>query len=712
MWGARNSPHYHRSVKYDKNFVITPQGSLLMRGGSKSLSVPSVAGGDGRLIEFGNFVLLFTDRYLQIFDVSGPVPVEVQVTQEEFLVNGSFASGSTGWSVYGNNAHVVFENDAVKLINSTISDQAHCFQDFTLTESKEVVVSFSVISGGLLGAWFKISRTPWLDAHLDDIIFSEVKQDAGDFSYRITLAAGVYGFACGAVGYDNGDTFTTSATVDTISIATVAASQGEFGIVSPWPVSASLKKIQFAEESAADRIYFAHPNIRQHYLQRSAANIWGLQPITFINTPSTWQGTNWPGCVELHAGRLIFAGAPDQGNRIWTSKANSLFDFRTKTNDEVLPGDAIDFKVATKGRVTGLVSGRALVVCTDRGEHVLVDRQGYTAFDATNFACPAQSHFGSTGIQPISADTHALYVSEDRRKVRAIVYANTTNGWDTRDVTFMAEHITAAKVKELHFARHPDGLILALMDDGSYAACTYAPSDDAAKSVSAWWRVAVGADANLKSEVLSAAVTSGADGATLWHLVKGTRLDLGNATSFWLQKIDLTDRDSAVTLDFSVDLSVSLGSDGLGQVHDQDRLSPLVGLKVVVAAGEGVVSNGFTVLPDGFVSGLPADLVGGTVTVGLVPEVRAITLPKSGWGVKKHTPTIGLSLVNSIIPKVNSKRAPEFDPARDVGDTRITGEVELTELGWSSDASFTIEQDVPFRTEIVALYDKTQANNR
>jgi hypothetical protein len=82
-------------------------------------------------------------------------------------------------------------------------------------------------------------------------------------------------------------------------------------------------------------------------------------------------------------------------------------------------------------------------------------------------------------------------------------------------------------------------------------------------------------------------------------------------------------------------------------------------------------------------------------------------------GGKVRNAKIGVALHDSALPKINGKRPPERDPAIpfDEATGRVTGKIEVGNLGWDGEGAITIEQDQPFRTEILALFSNTQAND-
>jgi hypothetical protein len=108
-----------------------------------------------------------------------------------------------------------------------------------------------------------------------------------------------------------------------------------------------------------------------------------------------------------------------------------------------------------------------------------------------------------------------------------------------------------------------------------------------------------------------------------------------------------------------------------------------------------------------------------TFTVGLPYSARLVQLPLEGGlqtgssqSAKRRRTKVRLRLNDSALPLVNGKRAAERTPAdpMNTGTDLITGDVDFNVLGWDDDGAVTIEQDLPFRTEVVAIFGNAQAN--
>jgi hypothetical protein len=80
--------------------------------------------------------------------------------------------------------------------------------------------------------------------------------------------------------------------------------------------------------------------------------------------------------------------------------------------------------------------------------------------------------------------------------------------------------------------------------------------------------------------------------------------------------------------------------------------------------------------------------------------------------MKKRRPKILVRLNNSALPLVNGWRPAERDPATDLDDPTalVTGDFQVRDKGWKANGVVTIEQDLPFRTEVLAIFGHLQLN--
>jgi hypothetical protein len=103
---------------------------------------------------------------------------------------------------------------------------------------------------------------------------------------------------------------------------------------------------------------------------------------------------------------------------------------------------------------------------------------------------------------------------------------------------------------------------------------------------------------------------------------------------------------------------------------------------------------------------LGADFANVRVVAGLPYLARAVTLPRDTRTGKAQSSMLGVILNNSALPLINGKRTPDRSPSTPQNTVQplFTGKKKQLNPGWSDEDPVTIEQDLPFRTEVCALY--------
>ena len=722
---------YKKGLDFDENWQIMPQGGLLMRDGTEDQNLAFPGANKIRYVEMRmadeqDYVIVLLDGKLRLYNVDAAA--EEIVMQRDIAINGSFdstyldsggARQATDWTkryippsgYTAEPSPSVVAVGSVHLIADTLDYSQQMRQKVTNAtggaKNAKVYVKIKQINGGVVpsGAHVgEVSNVIRVLVETGDGSGMIVRQDydhvtngstdvtfevsfvapAGDFYVNVYIAP-KYPLSDGVI------TSSTDATITQVSCALIDATGTE--VDTPWSED-QLESVQYAAEPAADRIVFVHGNKPSWTLWYDSLGFWGWQEVAFISKPGEWHDDNWPSTVEIHDGRLYLGATPRQRNRVWASRVGSLFDFTLESTIDgtsiVLPSDALGYKLATKGVIRWMQSRRIVLAGTDLGELSITGSQKVIKPD--DIHVEPESEFGSAAIQALAAGNQALYVSPDRRKVRAIAFTSDSEGWDTKDLTFISEHITKGLIKELHHAKHPESLILGLLEDGMFAVCTYDP----AEQVLAWWRLRIAGPA---VEVLTAAVSSGPSGTFLFLAVRR------NAGTIRFERLRLSDSDRPVTLDARVARTVA----GDGSITN---LTHLNGIPVRVAYAD---EN--TMLPDLFtpVGGsinIGADYAGKNVIVGIPVRPKAVLLPKPTLFGKVRSTKVGVILNESALPIVNGKRQWDRKPgtAMDSAEGPYSGKFVCGNLGSDDEGKIIIEQDLPFRTEILAVYDATQAS--
>lgn len=689
FWGLSGTDLYKVALAECLNWEVLPGGALRKAGATRY--VANLISGGSRLIPFRtaaglDYVLELGNLVGRIYTTAGRAAESADGSGTELVVNGGFTD-ATGWTVYLGSISV-----GRLRLNSTRSYDPELkiyeeefgagSQVLAVPTAGEYQVTWSESGPGAAAA-----RLSWAGGEALLLTPGTVTLPAGPVTLSIELRGAYPDYVL----------------VDHVSVP--SADLGiSFELVTPWTL-AELPEVQWVAETGRDRLILVHTAHAPFYVARSASGAWTGGDVVFAWKPPEWTGgppASWPGVVEIHAGRLFLG----QRNRLWASRVGALDDFRRYTTiadglpaaalvagTQVTPDCGLDLVVSTKAAGSWLKGQRTLLLGTDQGEHYVVGSNGGPPA-AGNFDVLQGSAFGSAPGQAVAGGDQVLYVSADRRRLRAIGWELQADGWASHDLTWVASHLTLPGIRAVHFARAPyPGPVLELAD-GTLALACY---DRAAQQLS-WWRREIGG-----GTVLSACVTDGAYGSIVWLSV------LRGATAC-LEYLRLDDVGEAL-LDGQRQqvLGADLAVTGLGHLGEGTAVEVVIGRTVIAAA----VAGGQVVL------GGDVAAAGDIATVGVPYLARAKTLPLEGGNPrgsaqasKRRMVKARVRLNASALPKVNGYRAAERSPATpmDQGQPAFTGDVDVATSGWEDDGQITIEQDLPLRTEILSLGGVAQTN--
>jgi hypothetical protein len=763
--GRFDSELYKKALKQSKNFEPLAQGSLRMRSGSLFSNLLANADTRIRLIRIRvsngqDYLAALLDRKMNLYAIDGgeqslsggggtPAPV----SQSELVANGNFAQpDGAGWqsrNFGGNTQGGVFFTDpstidpttnlpkqlgSAEIANGADGTVAVLYQKIVLAAEAYSEISFKASID--LGKSFQIkisTQDPALwagSASGGDVLLSGYASsdpdgtiegpNGGDFSDPLLYTAvdmSQFANPNGVIGqlHMNPGTYYLSYQVDQanasrlwiddVSILATYVNQGgggipaSFDIPTPWGAN-EVASVMFDTETGRDRTIFCHPNYTPWQLTYGGPGNWSFGNVNFTGTPVSWMNKNFPAVVQVYGGRIYYGGEPSAKNRIVASKVNDPDNLTIGSN----PGDALDFKIATKGALRWLVSSRTLLAGTDLGHYSISGSTGVPLVGDTQIT--EESNFQSAAIQAVKAGTHALFVTSDLRRVRAATFEFQTQAWEAKDLAFAAEHITKPLIKEIHHAWTPDSVGVVLLQDGTAAVFTFEPVEQ----VLAWWTI------NVNATICTAAVAQGPTGAYLWMGVQRNG-------AICLERLSLSEGDETlqyVDSYMNVKGIATVYADGTpGTIFE--GLDHLAGLNVrlvlngivvdTAVAPKGRDDTGLVKLTDQQTGG--ESFAGQTATIGVAFKATAVTMPKPTKTGRAHSSKIGVILNESRIPKINGKRAPDRSPSSsaDTVEPLFTGKKTIVNLGWSDGDEITIEQDLPFRTEVCAIYSITEATD-
>lgn len=197
----------------------------------------------------------------------------------------------------------------------------------------------------------------------------------------------------------------------------------------------------------------------------------GLDPTRAVDG----NGANVPVAVGLFQQRLMFGGFSSDIERIIGSHVGNYSAFDPGAED----ASGLDFSLA--GRyVSGIqhmveVAGRA-VVLSDTSEWVLRGGTG-GGLTPTAINARADSYYGSSEVQPALIGTSLIYVQRGDKIVRDARYDFAQEALTSTDLTLWAKHLFIPGIKRLAYQRTAQ-ILWALREDGVLLGLTYIPEQN------------------------------------------------------------------------------------------------------------------------------------------------------------------------------------------------------------------------------------------
>lgn len=687
LLGRIDTEVYQQAVAECLNMVPQAQGPIVERRGNLLIGLAKNDNTAIRLIPFnltrGNdYVLEIGNLYMRIWDINGQVdlrgPERVQDRYFQTALGVFWNDQSTG----SKSVQLEPINLRAALISTGPTGDAILHQQFTI-DAGDVNAAHTLS--------FRIAGPNQVRVTLGNPANEQVYLDQNYSAGLHTVAITPTDATVILRAYNSN----AGSNTHYFSFPSFRKDGAGFEITTKWS-QLQFPDLQFDMVSAADTMIFTHGEVAIARLIRNSHSDWTLeyQDTTpfIVGAPTEWTGTNWPSVVCVFEGRLWLASSPSQRARLNASKAGQYFDFTAPTGTPT-DEDPIDVTLATKGTIEWLRGQREFLMGTDLNELVISSSAG--VITPTDIDIRPHSAYGSASVQAENIGDQVIYISPDRRKVRAADYSHEKQGWVSMDITWFAQHITANRVRYVDYARDPGNLLTLLMEDGTIVTCTY----DRNVQSRGW------AKHTMKGSLEAVCVTNGNQGSIIWTALIAENGKVHIAASLPTLAVNRPFLDSAVFR------PVIQHADGTYYVDNLDHLQTLeVGILV-----DGAVREAQTVINDATYGGWHVKLArGGTnAEVGLTYTARFRTVPfDKGAPDGAMTPylrrwnKVFVRVWDSAKPLINGKRAPERSPATpmNVPQPPMTEDIQVTTTGWDRSAGLTIEQDLPLPLTVLAIF--------
>lgn len=232
-------------------------------------------------------------------------------------------------------------------------------------------------------------------------------------------------------------------------------------------------------------------------MRQLPAAVIGSGGASYLWEMGAWNSIDgYPSCVTFFRQRLTFAGR----NRIWMSVAGDFANFADLSFGQVLQDSAVTVQALSDqdNTIVALSPSDTLLVCTTGAEFLVGQQATNDPFGPQNVMVALQSTYGCRAVVPVRVQQYALFVQKNGRSVRELSYqfsAEPAGSYLSNDLTVLSEHITAGGIVTQAWARNPYTQIYMALGNGNLISFTYNPE----QNVKAWARHDLGGNGKVVS---------------------------------------------------------------------------------------------------------------------------------------------------------------------------------------------------------------------
>lgn len=705
---------YPTALKTLENFILTVQGPVIKRGGTRYVAATKDSSKQSWLSNFeynvtNAYILEFGDLYIRFFTqhaqlVSGP-PVEVVSPYAQanlFNADGTckLRTAQSGDFLYI--THGTYEPRTLQRITAT---------SFNLVEYRPTGGPFkdlndtatTVYASATTGIVTLTASAPIFQAgHVNALFLLEAKDTNSVKAWEPGKAIAAPGDLrrVGARVYSALNAATTGSETPVHTVG--AYFDGDTGV--QW---------QFADAGfGVVRItaFTDTTHVTATVLTQIPSNATLVANATARWAHGAWSSVEgWPTDVAFFRERLVMA----RGQKVWLSVSQAFDDFSARnTNGEITADMAISITLSsgTINDVQWLLADKYLLAGTAAAEFSIGELTNGQPLGPGNIRGPLQSKFGTRAIVPVQAGASIMFVQRAGRKVREILYDYSADGYQSFDRTALAEHITRGGVVDMDYAQEPYSIVWCTCANGRLIGFTW----NAEQNVWGWQGHAIGGSGIVESV---AAIPS-PDGSRneLWLIVRRT---INGATKRYVEFMeaewtDESEQDQAFYVDCGLTYTgvPTTTISGLGHLEGQT-------VRLLV--------DGST-HPDRTVSAgaITLQRAGSVVTVGLkfaaklqTMRVEAGAQNGTAQGKTKRTSRVAYRVDNTS----SGKFGPDFDHLDDFTfrvpndpmDEPVppfTGDkVQNWPGGYDRDGYYTFYDELPLPVTLVAIFPRVSTED-
>ena len=416
------------------------------------------------------------------------------------------------------------------------------------------------------------------------------------------------------------------------------------------------------------------------------AGAWTLEETSWSNT----QG--WPRTGEFYQGRLYQASTENLPIAFWASAADDFDNYAYGTVADA----SVEYVMAARklNRIEWLSDNDSLMIGTAGSEHRATGSGNENALiggDTVPLVRRVSSQ-GSMPVQPIVSNRQTIFADRSTRKLYSLAWDLNQDGYDSSELTLLAEHITESGVRlgPMAFQQRVDPRLFFTREDGTLVSMTFFQKE----KVIGFTRYVT--DGTFEAVGVIPNASGGND--QVWVVAKRT---INGATKRFVELLE-EDHENLTERSWS-----SLQTDCAGVYHGASTTSiPATHLEgetvdVIVAGeyiGQKVVSGGVITLTEA-----ATEVEYGLHYTSTATTMRPAIKGENIEGVPRSWDKLSARLHQTKGGTINGK--PITYPPTTLGVNALyTGDVKVTAQGWSTDGRVTIAQDQPYPMTVLALY--------
>jgi hypothetical protein len=197
--------------------------------------------------------------------------------------------------------------------------------------------------------------------------------------------------------------------------------------------------------------------------------------------------TGYPANGAFFEQRLFAANTADNSQTFWASQSAD-FELHRPDSDPTTPDtfdgtveddDAIDYTISADdvNAIMWLSAGEdTLAIGTVGGEWV--PSSVGAVLTPSDIAVKRQVTTKAAKVQPVRVDNVVLFVQRAKRKLQEFGFAFEVDGFQTVDMTRLAQHITRGGITEMTFAEEQEAQVWSVRADGQLLSMTFRRSED------------------------------------------------------------------------------------------------------------------------------------------------------------------------------------------------------------------------------------------